>query len=277
MKNILLIINPENLVESDIEFGCYLAKLSQSRLTGVFLENLPLVQIPTRKTVLGMPYVETMVATDLPDYEKKRIQIEDSISIFRNICSNKKVDSYIHVDKAMAVKEIINDSRFADFMIVNANTSFDGKSENVPTSFVVEVLSKSECPVVIAPDNFSEIDQILFTYDDNASSVSAIKKFTYLFPELEDKKIIIVHVGEKPVESQKQKLLQFVRMHYSNMDFQVLEGKPGEELFKFITVQTKTIVIMGSYGRNKISSFLFPSTAQSLIKNLGLPFFITHS
>jgi hypothetical protein len=70
MKNILLVIDADHLNKENILFGCYLAALTESRLTGIFLENNVLDPVPAVKMAYGMPYTETMVASDAPGYHK---------------------------------------------------------------------------------------------------------------------------------------------------------------------------------------------------------------
>jgi hypothetical protein len=69
---------------------------------------------------------------------------------------------------------LIEESRFADLLIIDAETSFNRGLEANPTRFVKEILQHAECPVVISPVSFEGLDEIIFAYDGSASSVYAI-------------------------------------------------------------------------------------------------------
>ena len=83
----------------------------------------------------------------------------------------------------IGVSEIISKSRFADVVILNAATCMTVYDENFPSFFVKNILNNAECPVIISPEIFNGIDNIVFCYDGSKSSVFAMKQFTYLFPE----------------------------------------------------------------------------------------------
>ncbi len=184
----------------------------------------------------------------------------------------------MHLDKGVPVWEIISESRFAELLIVDPEMSFGGKNEGVPTGFIKEVLAKSECPVVIAPFSFYGTEEILFAYDGSKSSLFAIKQFTYLFPELTDKKVTILQVNENedgPV-IEKEKIGELLQMHYSSIGFHTLYGKASDELYNYLLGKKNIFVVMGAFGRGMLSGFLKHSTAELVVKTINLPIFIAH-
>ena len=276
MKNILIAINAEKLNISDVDFGCQMATLSGSRLTGIFLENHSVSEVPALKTVFGMPYVETIVASDIPEYDKRMAILEENIRLFNEICTKRGVQHSIHLDKSIPLKEIKLESRFADLLVINSAIHFDGEPEGELSAFASDILAESECPVVVSPTNFTRIEEIVFTYDGSAAAAFAIRQFANIFPELDEEKITVVQVNEPTGDVDEQNLKQYLRMHYSNVSFHMLDGDTNHELIKFLFNRTKALVVMGAYSRSKLSRAFFPSTAEKLIKGLSLPIFIAH-
>lgn len=278
MKKILLVIDAANTDVQIVNFACYIAALAQSSVTGVFFENNE-EPVPVVKMAFGMPYVESIVAGDMPDYKVRHKNQEENIRQFEKVCVSNGVRFQIHVNGAHSpAKTIIEESRFADLVIVKAETSFEKTFEGAPTNFVKEVLAGAECPVLVAPLTFTGIDQIVFAYDGSRSSVFAIKQFAYLFPELTDKKAIVLQVNKEvtmPLK-EKEKIGGLLKMHYSGIGFQVLQGKPSDELFGFLLEKKNTLVVMGAFGRGWLSGLIRPGTADLLLKTMNLPFFITH-
>jgi nucleotide-binding universal stress UspA family protein len=278
MKKILLAIDAAHTEVQIVNFACYIAALTQSSVTGIFFENNE-ETVPVMKMAFGMPYVESIVAGDMPDYDARHEIRDENIRRFEKACESNGVRCQIQVNGTNTpAKTIIEESRFADLVIVNAGTSFEKKFEGAPTSFVKEVLAGAECPVLAAPLTFTGIDQIVFAYDGSPSSVFAIKQFAYLFPELTDKKAIVLQVNKQETMplKEKEKIGELLKMHYSGIGFQVLQGKPSDELFEFLFDKKNTIVVMGAFGRSWLSGLLRPSSAGLLLKTMNLPFFITH-
>ena len=86
----------------------------------------------------------------------------------------------------------------------------------------------------------------------------------------------VTALNEHAGDVDEQNLKQYLRMHYSNVNFHMLDGDTNHELIKFLFNRTKALVVMGAYSRSKLSRAFFPSTAEKLIKGLSLPIFIAH-
>ncbi len=278
MEKILLAINPENININAIEFTSYLAKLTHSKITAIFLEKNQGSEVPVLKTAFGGAYVETILESDLPKSKKIDNQCEQNVRLFENACMNRGVTCCIHRDKGVPVEEVILESRFADMLIVDVEMSFRERAEGLPTAFVKEVLARSECPVVIAPFSFNDVDEIVFAYDGSPSSVFAIKQFTYLLPELSDKKITILQVDEDDdlPTINNTKIRELLRMHYGGIGFHFLHGKASDELFSYLINKKNIFLVMGAFGRSMLSGFFKHSTAELVIKTVNLPVFIAH-
>ncbi|HEV2355676.1 MAG TPA: universal stress protein, partial [Puia sp.] len=162
--------------------------------------------------------------------------------------------------------------------VVDAETSFRERPVRLPPPFVNDMLADAECPVVISPNSFDRIDEIIFAYDASASAVWAIKQFTYLFPEYHDKKVIVVNVRDSADETIEEsfKMKEWLREHYQDVEFHVLKGSPSDQLFAFLLERKNAFVVMGAYGRDMLSRFLRPSSARLIVRTLNLPIFVTH-
>jgi hypothetical protein len=146
------------------------------------------------------------------------------------------------------------------------------------TDFVKDILKKSECPVIIAPERFEGIDEIIFTYNGTASAAFAIKQSTYLFPELYNEKVTIIQVNEKGewVNRDKYNFAKWLKDHYTNLYFEALKGNADTKLFKYLFKRKNIFLVMGAYGRNALSQFFKHSLADLLIKTVTQPIFIAH-
>lgn len=278
MKKILLAIDCVNINMNALKFSCYIAKLTDSELTGVFLENLLDDVRPVNKQLYSVRYAESIAVSDLPCYTEKIKKTEQNIQFFKEACERSGVKRHVHRDRGIPVKEIIEESRFADLIIVDAETSFSKKYEEAPTRFVKDVLAEAECPVIVAPESFESIEKIVFTYDGSSSAVFAIKQFTYLFPELKNTNVTLLEVNKTDPDyiEEKYKIKEWLHAHYSNVVFQVLQGNAKDELFGYLLKKKNHFIIMGAFGRGLASSLFKPSTATLVMKAISLPVFIAH-
>jgi hypothetical protein len=277
MEKILLAIDAMEPDIKSLDFACYMANLTKSKVTGVFLENLVSTENP-KKILSRSPYDQADIEGDYSIAEIREKCCEENIKGFKEACEGRGVAYNIHRDRSVPAIEMIEESRFADMIIIDAETSFAKKYEGAPTTFVKDVLADAECPVVIPPHNFYGIHEIIFTYDGSKSSVFAIKQFTYLLPQFNNKKAIILQVNKEndTTVKGKYKLKEWLKAHYSNIDIVLLEGDSRYKLFDYILKQKNAFIVMGAYGRNMIANFFSGSHADFIVKVIDLPVFIAH-
>jgi nucleotide-binding universal stress UspA family protein len=274
MEKLLLAQDAQCLKINTIDFGCYVARLTRSRLTGVFLEDVqserpaPADQGTSRTGATGV-HVQQADATDIT---------EENIRLFREACLCRGVTSRIHRDRGIPAPEIIEESRFADLIVMDPEITFTTKNESLPGHFVHDILSKAECPVMMAPYDFESIEQIYFAYNSTPSSMFAIKQFTYLFPDLIKKKITVLNVRSIVDEGVEDafKMKEWMKEHYAEVEYVLLKGDPADQLFAYLLERKNGIVVMGAYGRGVLSRFFKPSHARLIIKTVNMPIFIAH-
>jgi nucleotide-binding universal stress UspA family protein len=278
MEKILLAIDAKNLDMQALDFACYIGRLTNSKVTGVFLENLVADEKPVLKGVQGSAYLDWEIDTSSPQFIDKQNLTEKNIAQFKEACENRSIRCNIHRDRGVPAAEIIDESRYADLIIIDAATSFNRRYEGTPTEFVKDVLKDAECPVIIAPEAFEGIDEIIFTYNGTRSSAFAMKQFTYLFPELSDKRAIVLQVNDEGTweDPNKYNIREWMQNHYSAIGFQVLQGDTEDKLFDYLFKRKNVFLVMGAYGRSAVSRFFKHSHADLLIKTITQPIFIAH-
>lgn len=277
MQKILLAIDAIKLDMPALDFACYLGKLTHSQVTGIFLENLVDEERPVVK-VEGIRYIDWELDENSEEYQVKKRIIEQNIALFKEACETRAVKCSLHRDGGAPEGEIVRESRFADLLIIDAATSFNKRYEGSPTEFVKDVLKEAECPVIIAPESFDGIDEIVFTYDGSRSSTFAIKQFTYLLPVLNDKKVTILRVNETGewTGDDKYHLKEWLKDHYTSINFDVTKGDTDAELLSYLLKRKNVFIVMGAYGRTAVSQFFKHSRADILIKTISQPIFISH-
>lgn len=273
MEKILVAVNPNHTSTSAVDFACYLARVTNSGVTGVFLEDQGSYYTAAFSTIgnLQSTAFDTI-------HDEKNNQADTAIANFRSACCSRSVNCGVHRDRGVPTEELVKESRFADLLVIDAELSLSGKFDGLPSAFVKSVLKKAECPVIIAPDQFSDIEEIVFAYNGSPSCVFAMKQFTLLFPQFADKKVTVLEVNSKGQwnNPEKHALAEWLNDHYNNVQFEALKGNIATALFDYLFKPTDIFIVMGAYGRTQLSQLIKNNPADSLIKTLGQPIFITH-
>jgi hypothetical protein len=277
MEKIVLAVDALEPDQNAFDFACYLGRLTKSKITAVFLENLLNETRPVQKDLQGRA-VMFWDHADALENNARRATIEQNITAFKDQCLEKGVCFNLHRDRGLPVPDLIKESRFADVLVIDAGTSFSKRFEDSPTGFVRDILQKAECPVIIAPGVFEELSEIIFAYNGSASAVFAIKQFTYLFPQFQDKKVTILQVNDtgKWQDPDKHKFNEWLQDHYTSLYFEAVRKKTDQGLFDLLLNRKNMFLVMGAYGRNALSRLFIRSHADPLIKSITQPIFIAH-
>ncbi len=277
MEKILLALDGTNLHTPALDFACWLGGLTHSKITGVFLENLAAEEDLVVQDA-GRTGLAWQVDKGCDAYARKNVLVEKNIEFFKQACERRAASYAVHRDAGEPAREIVYESRFADLLVVDAETSFNKKFEGTPTAFVKDTLADAECPVIIAPENFEGIEEIVFTYDGSRSSMFAIKQFCYLLPKLDDKKVTLLRVkNQEPAAYGEAALKEWLSSHYSSIGFETLEGDTETELLGYLLKKKNVFIVMGAFGRNMLSRFFKHSRAEIVIKTITQAIFIAHA
>jgi hypothetical protein len=274
MEKILLVVNAHKPDIFSIDFACQVARLAQTKLTGLFIENL-YFEYP----VVGFDDVSYFRQVSAAANATITADTDQSIRLFKEECSHKGVSPEVYIDQGEPIQEVIFESRFADLLIVDPDISFYDRDEPLPSHFVKEILAKAECPVLLTPEKFDKIEEIIFCYDGSSSSVFAIKQLTYLLPEFHDKKVMLLEVNrtsEEKFDESHRRMMEWLRSHYHTVYYHALKGDVKDELFNYFFKRKNLLIVIGAYGRSMLSNFFRKSNADILIRTVDLPIFITH-
>jgi len=283
MEKVLILIDSQNFRPQLLDFAASMVNgHGKTKITGVFLSGNPLAAAPGIRSVGGQIFVEEITMTEEEINQRKR-DVEHSIALFKDACLQRELVAAVHNEDGNPLENIIKESRFADLIITDPSITFSGE-KTIPSRFIKELLAKTECPVLIAPEYFDQVDEIVFAYDGSKSSVFAIKQFFYLMPSFADKKMVILHVVE-PGKSQEEDPMrdtlfeEWLKMKCSRYSTVTIAGDSRDGLFNYFmdhSGDNNKLLITGAYGRGILSSFFRPSTADLVLKAIDIPVFISH-
>ncbi|HVM86964.1 MAG TPA: universal stress protein [Puia sp.] len=271
MEKILLAVNSQDMNFNTVKFACYLAKLTNSTLDAIFLEDVVLEYVTHENE-------EQSMLTGLKEYQDKMDIRNRNIEIFKSIADEEGVQALAHFDIGLPLEDLISASKFADVLVVDALTSFEKGYDSMPSKFVKDILHDAGCPVIIPPENSSDVDNIIFCYDGSKSSIFAIKQFTYLFPALAEKKAEVVYINKEtePVTDEDFEVTQWLKYHYSNIEFIALDKALTESFFEYLMEKKNDFVVMGAYGKGLLSQFFEYDPDEQEVRLNKLPIFIAH-
>ena len=279
MENMMVILDGSKLNMNTVEFACYLANLTHSKLHLYFMERKIGEEIPRQKFLFALPYVETVTAGDIEENRINAIQFEENERMVCEACTNRGANFEVLKKEHPSLKEFAMESRFADLVVLDPGISLGDDEGSILTHSLEQFLHKSECPIMIAPYAFYGIEALLFAYDGSIASLSAMKSFARLFPELNHLPVTILQISDEDefVFGENEKGLNLIASGYPKIQFKHLKGKATDQMLGWLIEKSKIAVVLGAFGRSFSSMIFKPSLARMIIKTMNLPVFISHA
>jgi hypothetical protein len=273
MERILVLIDPSGLERETMQFACYIAHLTQSKLTGLFYNP------QTNNQLHGAGAIKGRSNADKQSHEaSEQFHLAELRTAFTRFCENHQILTKFDTVEVEHLEDVYIESRFADLLILTPDYGAKPDESVLASDNVLNVLKHAECPVFIAPLTAKEPSEIVFAYDGSPSSVFAIKQFTQLFPELNDLPVTLLEVKQDYSNDVnfRENINEYLNTHYRFVNQLVLKGKPEDELFSFLLDKKQMYIVMGAFGKHFMHSVLHRSTATLLLKTTAMPVFVSH-
>ena len=254
MNKIIAAFDGLKYSESTGDYAIDIAKITDSKITGVFLDDRTYTSFKIYDLVLDHGVSEQKLRL-LKEKDNQSRMI--SANKFENMCRKSGVNCNIHHDKNVALQDLLHETIFADLLIINHTESFTHYDEEYPTRFIRDLLSNTQAPVFLVPEIYRKIEKLILLYDGTNTSIYAIKMFNYLFPQYKSLPVELICI--KNMDSSLhipdyQLLKDFLKRHFENIKYTVLKGLPEIEIVNHLKDEDSNVIaILGAYRRTMLS------------------------
>lgn len=279
MKKIIAAFDGLKFSAATRDYAIQVAKENNAHLVGIFLDD---------------PFYQSYKVYDLigeeggisPEKQKKLLAADEktrekSVAGFEEACRKAGLQYTVRRNKEVATQALLQESIYADLIVINAHETFTNRAEQAPTRFVRDILSAVQCPVLVVPAHYKPFKSLVLLFDGQPASVFAIKMFSYMLPALKEHpaEVLSVKPMSQTLHLPDNKLMkEFMKRHFPKAAYTIMKGLPETEIVNFLKEGKQApLVVLGAYQRGMVSRWFRPSMADVLIKELKLPVFIAHN
>ncbi|HRP58130.1 universal stress protein [Agriterribacter sp.] len=279
MKKIIAAFDGLKFSKSTRDYAIQIARENNAHLVGVFLDD---------------PYYQSYKVYDLigdeggvsPEKQKSFLAADaktrdEAVAGFELACKRAGLAYTVRRNKEIATQGLLQESIYADLLVISGYETFTNRSEQAPTGFVRDILSAVQCPVLVVPAHYKPLSKLILLFDGEPSSVHAIKMFSYMLPALKEHpaKVLSVKPMSQSLHLPDNKLMkEFMKRHFPKAAYKVMKGIPETEIVNFLKQEKESpLVVLGAYRRGMVSRWFRPSMADVLIRELKVPVFIAHN
>lgn len=274
MKKVLVAFDNTHYSAGAMQFILGMHQLAPVSLTGIFLPQIDYSALwSTSAGALSGPMFVPLAE------EADAEQIHANITRFEQFCKENHIRYSVNKDFFdFTLNDFREETKFADLLVIGSEEFYKGMGTDAINAHLQDTLSHSACPVVLIPERFEFPQTNILTYDSSEASIYAIKQFAYLFPELCDRKTLVIYVDEDtdvtmPAE---KKIKDLICRHFDQCAYLTLHMEARKYLAAWISEQKGGILVSGAFGRSSLSQLFKRSFVYKAITEHQLPVFIAH-
>ena len=270
MKQILIVGAGHHFSKGPFAFLHAITENERAHAKALFFRPIDYAALAAASNNIG-PYLE------LEDNEKEVIAYHKTL--FARECEQQHIPYTVHDNDSQWDKNLlIKESRFADLILISAEHFYAESDSSQPNQYLREALHHAECPVLVIPENFTDIQHLFLAYDGSQESIYAIKQFCYLFPGLLDLPTEVIYIRQDAdTIPDLESLRQFTRLKFNAMSFSNLHFNAASYFATWIGEKKNVLLVTGSFGRSTLSYIGKRSFAQDVIHAHQIPVFIAHT
>ena len=272
MKKFVFISDGKNFSKNTFEYVRSLYEKEPFLLTGAFFHSINYsLLIPNAFAPTPDPYI-AFTKEEHDAYLK-------GIKQFQALCVKHNIEHRVHQEsEEWNIDDLIKESRFTDLIIVSGELFFSDIEKEQPNEFLRGVLNRSECPVLVVPEDAKPIKRIAVAYNGEKESMFALKMFCNIFSQFTDLPVDIDFWVDKIDDEipDLEYLEEFAARHFTNVNFRERYFDPHKYLATWLSDNKDTLFICGSYHRSNMLNWFKKSFAEDIIKNHSAAVFIAH-
>ena len=272
---ILVCLDGSSYSQAAVEYATQIALEHNASLTGIGVIDLPGIQRSSGPAPIGAMHYDRLA--DQQHFQETREIVSGVLKDFGKNCQEKEIRHSIHSETGSPFREIIEESKFHDFIIIGQKTFFRYNIKHEPGNTLDRILHNGLTPVLAAPDSVRQIKKVLVAYDNSVQVTKAIQMFLLLHIWNQcDITLLNVNNNASRGIQLLDRLGDYFRRYGVQTEKSQLRGRVDEAILSYIREHEIDLLVMGAYGKRSVSEFVFGSVTKSLVEQAGIPLFIYH-
>lgn len=279
MKKIIVALDALTYNEYALDYAISVAKNSGGMVLGVFIHDLSYIylEIPSVFVLAPVEYSQ-IIEKQHKDDEKLAL----NMNLFNEKCKIENIKHKAHLYDGTNILDFLSsESVFADLLIIDEHMSFTHTTSDQLSNFIVDLLEDANCPVLIVPHKYLPVENVFLCYDGTPSSVNAIKMYSYLFPSWSQKITALISFNENSSNHLKnsENIKDLLHQHFPNLIIDVENSYQSHAIIvDFFKQNCKNgFIVMGAHKKSPFARIFKKSLANTFIKEVKVPIFITHN
>lgn len=272
IKSILIPTDGSVNSTTALEYGLYLAGKLGSEITGLNVIDIRALEGPFFSDVSGslgfIPYQNY-----LPNYQRV---LEDRAAVIleecKKLCAEKGTKVKTRRLTGIISNIIAEEAKKVDLVIMAQHGEHAQWSSGLLGSTTESVVRKAPRPVMVTPQKFIPLHNILGAYDGSSESNKALKlacEFTHAMQGA--LRVLVAGHNEERCREIAAEAVEFVSPYHLNAAVEWVPGEAHEEILKYADQHSSDLIVMGAFGHSRVRELILGGTTAYIMRNTGIP------
>jgi len=273
IKRILVPLDSSTYTKVAIKYAVLIAKKHDATITGMTILDVAEIESSMGSIPLGGIYwAEKLEQSKIEKAKNNWKNIEE---YFAKQCVENKVNYTLEEDKGVPSHWILKKAKFHDLVVMGIRTYYELDSPDKSGDTVKKILSHSEIPMLMVPDNYVEIKNVVIAFDGSMQATKAVHGFIHLARVLSfNIKLVNSTSDEEYAEFLRANLKKYFEAYgINNVEF-IHTEKDIIDIMDSEFYRKNDLFVIGSHSKNAIKEFFIGSLTQYLIDKKDKPIFL---
>ena len=175
---ILVCLDGSSYSQAAVEYATQIALEHKASLTGIGVIDLPGLQRASGPAPIGAMHYDRLA--DQHHFQETRKIVASVLKDFGTTCQERGIHHSIHSEMGSPFREIIEESKFHDFIVIGQKTFFRYSVRHEPGNTLDRILHNGLTAILAVPDSVRQTKKVLVAYDNSVQVTKAIQMFLLL-------------------------------------------------------------------------------------------------
>lgn len=198
---------------------------------------------------------------------------------FRIQCAKARIRSQVKLESGVAETIVLSESQRYDLILIGRESDFDYGAPTPQARTLHRILRRSARPLVVVPEHVPSARAVLVAFSDELPSARALQMFEALGLHRE-RRVYILNVSPTRDEAERMcaRAADFLSSHRIVLELLpiVSSAPPAEVIQEHVGRLKPGLVVMGAYGRPKVSEIILGSVTRTMLQKCPVPLFLYH-
>jgi len=273
IKRILVPLDSSHYTENAIKYAIMIAKKHNASITGMTVLDITAIEKSVGSVPLGGIYwAEKLEEAKIAEVNNRLSLVEKK---FAESCFGNNVNYNLEASKGIPSDWILKKAKFYDLVIMGMRTYFELENPDKAGDTIKKVLNHSVVPILIVPENYVNIQNVLVAYDGSMQATRALHGFIHLARVLNfNIKLLNSTPDKEYAEFLKTNLTEFFEAYgINNVEF-IHTEKNIIDIIDAEFYRENDLFVIGAHSKNTVKEFFIGSLTNYLIDNYDKPIFL---